>query len=431
MSAALDESSELDALRRRLDEEDAAYAEALAAVDRLAAFPLPLESRPELVELRRRLNELAQPPSPPQAGGLRGRFQREAWLALEPALAREDQFRSTLVQAANAEAEEAARLHASLREVIGALVRYLQRVLPVMDARDRVASAVATTRAELVLESFDRRLESLALRLEGLLALRDRLEAVSESLRAVEAGLAAKAPPPAVAAAAASAARDSSYAAFENRFRGSREEIRERLASYVPLFAGLAPVADLGCGRGEFLELLREAGVEAVGVESNARVVQECRARGLEVVAGDLVAFLRGRAAASLGGVFAGQVAEHLPPAVLQAALGEAHRALRPGGLLLLETVNPRSVVGLLEVFNRDLTHERPLHPETLRFLAAAAGFGEVRIEYRTPVEASARLRPVPADGLPERAAAVLNENVARLNELLYGPLEYALLARR
>jgi O-antigen chain-terminating methyltransferase len=88
-------------------------------------------------------------------------------------------------------------------------------------------------------------------------------------------------------------------------------------------------------------------------------------------------------------------------------------------------------VTGLLEVFNRDLTHERPLHPDTLRFLAAAAGFTEVRVEMKSEVEPASRLQPVPADGLPLAVAEALNENVARLNALLYGPLEYALLARR
>jgi hypothetical protein len=93
--------------------------------------------------------------------------------------------------------------------------------------------------------------------------------------------------------------------------------------------------------------------------------------------------------------------------------------------------VNPRSVVGLLEVFNRDLTHEKPLHPDTLSFLAAAAGFTDVRVELRSPVEPAARLQPVPTDGLPAPVAAALNENVARLNDLLYAPQEYVLLARR
>jgi SAM-dependent methyltransferase len=227
------------------------------------------------------------------------------------------------------------------------------------------------------------------------------------------------------------AAADSAYVAFENRFRGSPEEIRAKLSEYAGLFEGLAPVLDLGCGRGEFLDRLREKGIPARGVEQNAAGARACRERGLDVVDGDLLGFLRAEGDSSAGGVFAAQVAEHLPPAVLQAMLRESHRVLRPGGLLLLETVNPRSVVGFLEVYNRDLTHERPLHPETLGFLAAAAGFTDVRVELKSPVEPAATLQAVPAEGLPERAAQVLNENVARLNALLYGPQEYALLARR
>src|SRR5207245_11504717 len=120
----------------------------------------------------------------------------------------------------------------------------------------------------------------------------------------------------------------------------------------------------------------------------------------------------------------AAQVAEHLPPLALQRMLRKADRALRAGGRLVLETVNPRSLVGFLEVFNRDLTHERPLHPDTLSFLAAAAGFTEVRVELMSPVEPAARLQLVPADGLPPAAAAALNENVERLNAIIYPPQE-------
>jgi SAM-dependent methyltransferase len=421
----------LEALRLRLEDEQKAYADVLAAVDRLARFDLPQDALPELPARLGRLNVVWESLPRPEGGGLGGAFRQRAWDALAPALARQAEFNGLVVQVLNGYLSEAGQLHEHLRTLASALVRYVQRVDPLVDARDRMATALATTRAELILEAFDRRLESLGRRFEGLLALRDRLESVSEEVRAVRGTLAAAAPPPAVAAAATRAAVDSSYTAFENRYRGSREEIRDRLASYVPWFLGLAPVADLGCGRGEFLLLLKEAGIAARGVDGNANVVQECRDKGLDVVRGDLVAFLQGTPAASLGGLFAAQVAEHLPPPVLMALLAEAHRTLRPGGLLVLETVNPRSVVGLLEVFNRDLTHERPLHPDTLRFLAASQGFSDVRVELRSPVEASSRLAPIPSDGLPERAAVALNENVERLNGLLYGPLEYALVARR
>jgi O-antigen chain-terminating methyltransferase len=425
------DNPDLLALRQRLEREEKAYAEALDALDALAGFPLPQEALAELPELLARLNRLWEAPPPPESGGLKGRHHRSVWGVVSPALGRQQEFNAALVRALNGYLEETARLHARLRDVVSALVRYAQRLQPLVDARDRVATGDATSRAELILESLDRRQESLARRVSGLQALRDRVETVSEEVRAVRAALAGGPPPPATAAAAERAAEGAPYAAFERRFRGSADDVRAKLATYVDLFRERAPLVDLGCGRGEFLEMLREAGVAARGVESNAHLVQEDRARGLDVVEGDLLSFLRAQDGASLGGVFAAQVAEHLPPAVLQELLREAHRVLRAGGLLALETVNPRSVVGFLEVYLRDLTHERPLHPETLSFLAAAAGFTDVRVEMRAPVDPSNLLRPVPAADLPPLAVQAINENVARLNRLLYGPQEYVLLAAR
>jgi len=428
----MDDDPDLAALRERLAREEQAYASLLAALDGLAALPLPAATLPELPEKLARLNRLWEAPGPPAGGGLTGRAVRKRWELFAPVFQQQTEFNGTLVQVLNSYLEKTAALHARLAEVTSVLVQYLQHVLPVMDARDRVATALATTRAELVLEAFDRRQESLGRRLEGLLALRDRVESVSEEVRAIRGALAADAPAPAVAdGRAARAAADAQYVAFENRFRGDRESLRERLAGYLGLFAEAAPVVDLGCGRGEFLELLRERGIPARGVDGNAQAAAACRERGLDVVNGDLVDFLREQPASSLGGVFAAQVVEHLPPALLQAMVAEAHRVLRAGGVLALETVNPRSFIGFHEVYLRDLTHVTPLHPDTLAFLAAAQGFTDVRVEMRAPVDPAGQLQPVPSDGLPPRAAQVLNENAERLNALLYGPQEYVLIARR
>jgi hypothetical protein len=157
----------LEALRARLAEEEAAYAEVLATVDRLAALTLPTEAAPEVRERLAQLNTLWPSARPPAAGGLAGMMQRQAWSALAPALERQQAFNAALVQLLNAYLTQAEALHARLRELAGALVRYAQRVEPVVDARDRVATALATTRSELLLEAFDRRLESLARRLDA------------------------------------------------------------------------------------------------------------------------------------------------------------------------------------------------------------------------------------------------------------------------
>ena len=414
-------------LRCRLEDEEASYAEALAALDRLAAFPVPEETGPEVRDLLAELNGLWPAAPRPEGGGLGAALDRRAFDALAPVIDRQARFNAVLVRLLNAHLEHGARHHARLRQMSEAVVRYAQRVEPVIDARDDMRVARVPTQAEQVLEVFGRRLDQMQGRLDGLLAMRDRLEVLSEEVRALREGLLAQAPPPPVARSAAKAAADSAYTAFENRFRGSREDVRARQADYVALLREQAPVVDLGCGRGEFLDLLRAAGIEARGVEDNAHAVRECRGRGLDVVEGDLVEFLRGQDAGRLGAVFAAQVAEHLPPRVL----AEAHRALRPGGLLVLETVNPASALGFLDVFIRDLTHERPLHPETLRFLAAAAGFSEARIEMRSPVPDDVRLHLLPGGGLPPPVVKALNENVERLNALLFAPVDYALIARR
>jgi SAM-dependent methyltransferase len=421
----------LEDLRRRLADEEGAYAQALAALDALAAYPLPDETGPEVRELLGELNRLASSPERAPERGLRGAVARRILETLEPVIERQARLNEVLVRLLNAQLDHATRHNARLRALADGIVRYAQRVEPIVDARDDMRAARAPTQAEQVLEVFGQRLESMGHTVEGLLALRDRIEAVSEEVRAVRAGLEQAAPSPEVARTTAKAAADSSYTAFENRFRGSREEIRGRQAGDAALFRDLAPVVDLGCGRGEFLEILKTAGIESWGVEGNANAVRECREKGLDVVPGDLVNILQEQEEGSLGGLFAAQVAEHLPPAELGKLLAEAHRTLRVGGLLVVETPNPASALSFHDVFIRDLTHERPLHPETLRFLAAAAGFTDVRIEMRNPVPEDVRLRLLPGAGLPPPVIQVLNENVARLNTLLFAPLDYALIARR
>jgi SAM-dependent methyltransferase len=422
---------ELEALRRRLEDAEASYVQALAELDLRAREALPEAAGPETRELLRQLNELWTPAPGPRAAGLTAAIARRAWDAVSPALERQAAFNAVLVRLLNAEREQGAAHRERLGALSAALVGYAQRVEPVIDARDDVRVARSPSEAHQQLQAFSARLERLAERLSGLVALRDRVEALSEELRALREGLTAAAPLPEQARAASRAADDAVYTAFENRFRGSRDELRERQQGYVELLRGHAPVVDLGCGRGELLELLKAAGIEARGVEGNASALQECRARGLDVASGDLVAYLEGQAPAGLGAVFAAQVAEHLEPAPLQRLLAAAHRTLRPGGLLVLETVNVASALAFFDVYVRDLTHAQPLHPETLRFMAAAAGFSDARIELRSPVPDDVKLHLVPTGGLPPPVVKALNENVARLNALLFAPLDYALVATR
>src|SRR5204862_6482341 len=172
---------------------------------------------------------------------------------------------------------------------------------------------------------------------------RQLLRELEERLIRVErrgGGGVASAPPATVAAQPAAAALPD-YFAFESRMRGSVEAIRDRQRRYVEDFREAAPVLDIGCGRGELLQLLREAGVEARGIDADADMVAYARGDGLEVEQADLVEYLEGLSAESLGAIFMGQVVEHLPAPTLVHALRLAAVKLRPGGVLIAATSNP------------------------------------------------------------------------------------------
>jgi len=156
------------------------------------------------------------------------------------------------------------------------------------------------------------------------------------------------------------------YVGFEDRFRGSQIEIRRRLEDYVPLFAGASRVIDLGCGRGELLDLFRESGIDAHGIDVNSSMVEICLERGLSAETTDALGFLEQQADGSLGGLIAIQVVEHLDPGYLSRLIETAFHKLAPGAPLVLETLNPACWVAFFESYIRDVTHRWPLHPETL-----------------------------------------------------------------
>jgi O-antigen chain-terminating methyltransferase len=178
-------------------------------------------------------------------------------------------------------------------------------------------------------------------------------------------------------------------------------------------------VLDVGCGRGELVALLRDAAVEARGIDADADMVAYARGDGLDVEQADAVEYLGRLDDASLGGIFMGQVVEHLPPATLLRVLEFAAAKLRPGGVLVAETINPLSPIALRNYF-ADLTHAQPLVPETLELLARQAGFAQTEVRYTNE----------PAERLDEPDDPLIAANVRRLNELLFAPLDYALIAR-
>jgi O-antigen chain-terminating methyltransferase len=229
------------------------------------------------------------------------------------------------------------------------------------------------------------------------------------------------------------------YVGFEELFRGGEFDIRGRMASYVERFHGATDVLDIGCGRGEMLSLLAEAGVRARGIDLNHEMVEGCRERGLDVTEADALDYLAGLPDGSLGGLIATQVVEHLQPDYLLRFLAAAADKLRPGAHIVLETINPTSWAAFFDSYIRDLTHARPVHPDTLRYLVTASGFAEATIEWRSPYPGESKLQRVPeavrarsaADSSLAVLADVFDENVDRLNGLLFTYMDYAVIARR
>ncbi len=218
-------------------------------------------------------------------------------------------------------------------------------------------------------------------------------------------------------------------AAFTSFFRGSTDELQARYRPLAEMFVGCDPVLEVGFGRGEFLELLRAAGVKARGVEVDPQLVAVARGRGLDVehIEGG-VEHLARLAPESLGGLVMIQVIEHLSPQHVIDVVGLAAEKVRKGGRVVIETVNPMSLNTYSRAFWADPDHVRPVHPVFLDFLFREAGFSEFHVEWRSPMPVDETLRPVPGD---DARTEQMNANFARLNELLYGPQDYALVATR
>jgi O-antigen chain-terminating methyltransferase len=266
-------------------------------------------------------------------------------------------------------------------------------------------------------------------RLESRLAAREAelktaIARLNASAAAAQAGggTVASAPQPSV-----SAELEAYYLAFENAHRGSPAQLAEQYVAYLPLVEALkslshahpkARALDLGCGRGEWLHFLGQHGLLAWGVDQNAVMLSEAKARGCEVSAMDLITALKAQPDQSLFLVSAFHVAEHLPFEVLYALVGQAHRVLLPGGRLLLETPNPENLLVGAHTFYHDHTHRNPLTPTALSFLLRYWGFEQVDVLRLHPYPESAR---VPGhDPLTER-----------VNGHLCGPQDFAVLGTR
>lgn len=431
---------ELARLKRQREEADARYNEALTALDQaiaalqppaLPALPSPPDEA-QITPLNERWAITANAPALPE--GWRGRAAAFVMSLVRPYLERQEAFNATLVDHVNrsvlpARAQvEAARAslvalqaqHQHVERLQSKLILLLQQVTPFVDSKDYEFYAISQQIADSVqglAAALSDVSDDMLKRWERYESLRASVSTLQVAVQALRRELQQRGPvsqatigatptgasvptgtPSPVGATPLSPATTASvhlssdplaahtYVAFENVFRGDPQVIAERQQSYVDLFRGRQDVLDIGCGRGEFLKLLHGHGTWARGIDLNHEMVALCRADGLDVTEADALTYLRQCRDGELGGLIALQVVEHLPPDYLLELVDEAHRVLSPGSPILLETINVASWSAFFSSYLRDITHMRPLHPDTLRFLVDAAGFADTEVQDRKSV---------------------------------------------
>jgi len=224
------------------------------------------------------------------------------------------------------------------------------------------------------------------------------------------------------------------YFLFEERFRGPQEDIKEKQQRFVQFFSRCRNVLDIGCGRGEFLELLKENLVDAKGIDIDPDMVGYCASKGLNVELKDAVSYLETIEDKTLDGIFLDQVVEHLEPEYLTKLLGLCYTKLNYGYFIILETVNPLSLFSFIN-FYIDMTHMKPLHPDTLKFLLTAVGFRDIEAQFFAPIADEVRLKRLEskneATDEAKRNVEIYNQNIDILNNILFGPQDYAIMGKK
>ena len=221
---------------------------------------------------------------------------------------------------------------------------------------------------------------------------------------------------------------DMDYLAFEDKYRGSEESIQKLQEKFVRLYAGKDNILDIGCGRGEFIKTLLNAGKQYVfGMDINPQMVEKCKKDGLSVELRDGVSYLYDNDNLNLGGIFSSQVIEHLKPSQIVKLIKGAYKNLQEGSPLILETINPMALVTQTMAYTLDLTHRQYVHPFTIEMLLKEHGFKKVEFIYSSPVDIEA---PVLKDNdMDPKELEKYNEKIRRMHEMLFGYQDYAVIA--
>ncbi|UNC93598.1 class I SAM-dependent methyltransferase [Candidatus Contubernalis alkaliaceticus] len=216
------------------------------------------------------------------------------------------------------------------------------------------------------------------------------------------------------------------YLELENQFRGKEQDIKERLSVYLPFFQGKSKVLDIGCGRGEMLELLQENDIDALGIDTDEEMVKHCGGKGLKVKKQDAALLLETLEDNTIEGVFMGHVVEHLDLDYMIELFRLIYKKIMPGGVLLLESPNPICLYIFSASFYIDPTHIKPLNPYTLEHLLQSIGFKGLNIMFHSPVPHEQKLELL---NLPEEHFKRIDNNMKKLNDLIYGYQDYSIAA--
>lgn len=223
---------------------------------------------------------------------------------------------------------------------------------------------------------------------------------------------------------------DVEYEQFENNFRGSTEKIKERMKMYVPYFKDASDlVLDIGCGRGEFLELMRENDIKSKGVDIFEPFVSRCKDNGLDVVSGNGLGFLAGAKDDSLGGIFAAHVIEHVASQDLVLLCKNALRVVKKGGYVIFETPNPMCLSIYTDAFYIDPSHRRPVHPLYIEYIMRMVGFEDVKIVYIDKSRAGDGIPEIKGEGIENLDE--VNEAIKKMSDKIYGCQDFAVVARK
>lgn len=303
----------------------------------------------------------------------------------------------------------------------------LLTILPMIDAKEREWDALGSNHVGILFDSLNWKIENLKIQKEKIEGILETFLSIKKEFEEFSTLLKLKDKPPLEEIEKFEKRfEDLGYRFFEAGFRGWEEEIKSRQKVYLEFFKGKENVLDFGCGRGEFLELLKENKIDAYGIEINEEMVRICKEKGLKCINEDIIVHLSSLKDESLGGFFSSQVVEHLEPALLRKIFDLLYFKLKKGSFAIVETVNPTSLYTLSDVFWRDPTHKNPVHPETLRFLMETSGFRVDEIKYLSPTKET--LKEIPEDTDTMRR---ISYNFKLLEKIIFGFQDYAVIARR